>query len=61
MIDNQEVLLGGDIILEMDGTSVDGNRETYRSILARIASPGSHGPIRCKVLRSGRVIELSAK
>jgi len=61
VIDNQEVLLGGDIILEMDGTSVDGNRETYRSILARIASPGSHGPIRCKVLRSGRVIELSAK
>lgn len=61
VIDNQEVLLGGDIILEMDGTSVNGNRETYRSILARIATPGSHAPIRCKVLRSGRVIELSAK
>jgi hypothetical protein len=54
-------LLGGDIILEMDGTSVDGNRETYRSILARIASPKSHAPIRCKVLRGGRVVELSAK
>ena len=61
VIDNQEVLLGGDIILEMDGTIVDGNRETYRSVLARIANSESHTPIRCKVLRSGRVVELSAK
>jgi len=61
VIDNQEVLLGGDIILDMDGTIVDGNRETYRNVLARIANSDSHGPIRCKVLRNGRVIELSAK
>ena len=61
VIDNQEVLLGGDIILEMDGTVVDGKRDTYRSILARFANPGSHAPIRCKVFRSGRVVELSAK
>jgi S1-C subfamily serine protease len=61
VIDNQEVLLGGDIILEIDGTIVDGNRETYRHVLARITNPASRGPVRCKVLRSGRVIELSAK
>ena len=61
VIDNQEVLLGGDIILEMDGTIVEGNRESYRNVLARIANSESHAPIRCKVLRSGRVIELSAK
>jgi len=61
VIDNQEVLLGGDIILEIDGTVVDGNRETYRNILARITNSESHAPVRCKVLRSGRVIELSAK
>ena len=61
VIDNQEVLLGGDIILEIDGTVVDGNRQTYRSIFARIANPESHTPVHCKVLRGGRIIELSAK
>ena len=61
VIDNQEVLLGGDIILEIDGTAVEGNRDTYRNILTRITNSESHGPVRCKVLRSGRVIELSAK
>jgi len=61
VIDNQEVLLGGDIILEIDGTVVDGNRETYRSVLARIVSSEHRVPIRCKVLRNGRIIELSAK
>ena len=61
VIDNQEVLLGGDIILEIDGTVVDGTRETYRNIFARIANPESHTPIHCKVLRGGRIIELSAK
>ena len=61
VIDNQEVLLGGDIILEIDGKIVDGNRETYRSVLARIANSESHASIRCKVLRNGRVVELSAK
>jgi serine protease Do len=61
VIYNQEVLLGGDIILEMDGTVVGGNRETYRNILARITSSDSHAPVHCKVLRGGRVIELSAK
>ena len=61
VIDNQEVLLGGDIILEIDGTIVDGNRETYRNVLARIANAEGRGPVRCKVLRSGRVIELVAK
>jgi serine protease Do len=61
VIDNQEVLLGGDIILEIDGHPVDGSRDTYRSILARITISESHAPVRCKVLRGGRVVELSAK
>ena len=61
VIDNQEVLLGGDIILEIDGKIVNGNRETYRNILARLTNSESQVPVRCKVFRSGRVIELSAK
>ena len=61
VIDNQEVLLGGDIILEIDGTIIDGNRETFRKVLARIGNSESRAAIRCKVLRSGRVVELSVK
>lgn len=61
VIDNQEVLLGGDIILEIDGTIVDGNRETFRKVLARIGNSESRAAIRCKVLRGGRVVELSVK
>jgi S1-C subfamily serine protease len=61
VINNQEVLVGGDVILSIDGTIVDGNRETYRSVFARIASSESHTPVRCKVLRGGRIIELAAK
>jgi serine protease Do len=61
VIDNQEVLLGGDIILEINGTVIDGSRESYRNILTRLTNSEPHGPVRCKVLRDGRVIELSAK
>jgi serine protease Do len=61
VIDTQEVLLGGDVILEIGGTTVDGNRETYKNVLTRIGNSDSHAPIYCKVFRSGRVIELSAK
>jgi S1-C subfamily serine protease len=61
VINNQEVLVGGDVILAIDGTVLDGNRETYRSVFARIATSESHTPVRCKVLRGGRIIELAAK
>jgi S1-C subfamily serine protease len=61
VIDNQELLLGGDIILEIDGTVLDGKRETYRTVFARIAKSESHAPVHCKVLRNGRIIELAAK
>src|SRR4030095_1384942 len=36
VIDTKEVLLGGDVILEIDGTAVDGNRETYRRVFDRL-------------------------
>lgn len=61
VIDNQEVLLGGDIVLEINGSVLDGNRETYRNVIARIITSEHHVPVRCKVLRNGRIIELSAK
>jgi S1-C subfamily serine protease len=61
VIDTQEVLLGGDVILEIDGTEIDSNRETYKGIFARIANAHPTAQIRCKVIRSGHVIVLSTK
>ena len=61
VIDTQEILLGGDVILEIDGTVVDGNRETYRKVFAKIGNPESRAPVRCKIFRSGKVIELATK
>jgi S1-C subfamily serine protease len=60
VIDTQEVLLGGDVILELDGTVVDNNRQTYRNVFTRLANSDSHSVVRCKVFRNGRVVELSA-
>ena len=61
VIDTQEILLGGDVILEIDGTVVDGNRETYRKIFAKIGNPESRAPVRCKVFRGGKIVELATK
>jgi serine protease Do len=61
MIDTKEVLLGGDVILEIDGNIIEGNREAYRNVSTRIGNSESHAPVRCKVLRNGRIIELAMK
>src|SRR5262245_1468874 len=59
VIDMQEVLLGGDIILEIDGTVIDSNRESYRNVFIRLGNHQPQSLVRCKVLREGRVVELS--
>jgi serine protease Do len=61
VIDTQEVLLGGDIILEIDGTAIDGNRQSYRNVLARLGNLPAQAQVRCKILRQGRIIELTTK
>jgi len=61
VIDRQEVLLGGDIILEIDGTAMDGNRQSYRNVFARLGNLPAQTQVRCKILREGRIIELTTK
>ena len=60
-IDNQGVLLGGDIILEFNGTQVDGDPRQYEKVFAAAASARPDSRLTCKVLRGGKVTELSAQ
>lgn len=57
-IGQHELLLGGDIILEVDGIRV-GTFETYRPLRRHLAEIETGQTVTVKVLRHGRVIELS--
>jgi len=58
-IGEETLLLGGDIILEISGISVDANPKTHQAmrVAALAVSPGDS--VRIKVLRAGAVLELS--
>ncbi|HEY3039800.1 MAG TPA: trypsin-like peptidase domain-containing protein [Pyrinomonadaceae bacterium] len=60
-IDSERVLIGGDVILEVNGKTVAGNRQAYRSLLSSIAASKPGTVIRCRVMRAGKILELSAK
>ena len=59
-IKGEQIAVGGDIILSVDGLHVglDGNLEKIRTALA--AKPAG-SPFAMKVLRAGKIIELSGK
>jgi len=59
-IGGQQIAVGGDIILAVDGVSIgsDGNIEKIRNRLAA-EPPGT--PFKMKVLRAGKVVELTGK
>jgi len=61
VIDTQELLLGGDVILEVNGVIVDGNRQGYLSVLSKVGNGGSKSPVRCKILRGSKVLQLSTR
>ncbi|MDP6343743.1 MAG: trypsin-like peptidase domain-containing protein [Alphaproteobacteria bacterium] len=58
-IGKQELMLGGDIILEVDGIQV-GTRESYLPLRRHLAEIEMGQTIMVKILRHGRVIELKA-
>ncbi len=58
-IDDQEVLLGGDIILEFNGAQVNGDPRRYEQVFAATAGARPGARLTCKVLRGGKVMELS--
>lgn len=58
-IGDESMLLGGDIILEVQGVTIEGGIDTYERIRARIQELKDRDKIVIKVLRGGEVLELS--
>lgn len=58
-IGEETLLLGGDIILEIAGILVDENPETQQAMRAAAGALSPGDSIHLKVLRAGKVFELS--
>lgn len=59
-IAGQQIAVGGDIILSVDGISV-GSDDNIEKIRNRLAAEPPGTPFKMKVLRAGKVIELTGK
>jgi serine protease Do len=59
-IGGQQIAVGGDIILSVDGLPV-GSDDNVEKIRRRLASEPAGTPFKMKVLRAGKIIELSGK
>ena len=53
VIDGQSLLLGGDVILAVDGTEVDGTPERGRAIFDSLARRPAGTPVKLHLLRNG--------
>jgi len=59
-IGGQQIAVGGDIILSVDGIAV-GSADNIEKIRNRLAAEPPGSPFKMKVLRAGKVIELTGK
>jgi serine protease Do len=59
-IGDQQIPVGGDIILDVDGIAV-GSDDNIGKIRDRLASRPTGTPFRMKVLRAGKVVELNGR
>ena len=60
-IDNESLLIGGDIILKVNDSAITVERRAYRSVFSNIAHSSAGTVVRFTVLRAGRTIDLSLK
>ena len=58
-VDGEDMLLGGDVLLEINGTPVTAAEGTVDQIYASLSQLKAGERLRSKVLRAGQVIELS--
>ncbi len=61
VLDTQTVLLGGDVILEVNGVIVEGSRQSYLNVLSKIGRPVSKAPLRARILRGSKIVDLATK
>jgi len=58
IIDNQKVLVGGDIILSFNGVKIEDSDEALLSVAKMIEAREPNDPIELTVLRAGKVVTL---
>ena len=61
MLDNELLLIGGDVILKINGSVVSADRRAYRSLFSNIARSNAGSMVHCTVLRAGKILDLSLK
>jgi S1-C subfamily serine protease len=61
VIDNENLLIGGDVILKINGVPLTVERRAYRSVFSNLAHSAAGSIVHCTVLRAGRVLDLSLK
>lgn len=60
-LDNEILLIGGDVILKINGSVVSADRRAYRLLFSNIARANAGAVVRCSVLRAGKILDLSLK
>ena len=58
IIDNQKVLVGGDIILSFNGVKIEDSDEAFLSVAKMIEAREPNDPIELTVLRAGKIVTL---
>lgn len=58
VIDDQRLMIGGDVILEINGVLISGDRRAYRTVFSSLAGAKPRAVVRCKVIRGGKILEL---
>jgi serine protease Do len=60
-VDDQDVVLGGDIILSVNGIAVGEKEDAVEQIDRSLARAKAGDPIRITVLRAGKIVQLQGK
>jgi serine protease Do len=61
VIDDEDLLIGGDVILKINGIPISIDRRAYRSLFSNVARSNAGSMLRCTILRAGSVVQLSLK
>ena len=61
LLDNENLLIGGDVILKINGSAVTIDRRAYRALFSNIARSNAGSVVTCNVLRAGKILDLSLK
>jgi len=61
VIDNENLLIGGDVILKINNAAVTVDRRAYRLLFSNIARSNAGSTVHCTVLRAGKTVDLSLK